>query len=439
MAHLRPRRQRAPGRRAPGWSGSCRHRWAPVRWRTPCGSPSRMRRTGAGPATVVGKFTSGDAQSHATGRIMRAYEVEVRFYAEIAPRVAVRHPRLLFAAIDAGGGLVHAPARGRGGRQPGRRAGRLRRRDGSGRPPPDGRAARTVLGGARPGRQLLGQPGDAGQRRVHRLHRERRVPRASSSATATGSSPPTSPCSRPSSPGWADGWPAPVGRRRWCTRTSGSTTCCSPRATRRRWWSTTRRSTGGAAPTTWPTSSAAASSRTSRRAHVDDLLAGYHEALVDHGVTGYTLDQLRADYRRECFGGLMMAVGASMMVKQTPRGDEMFITNTRRHAQQALDLDALADLSTPEATLAGGAAIRRRARPAVRWSGRAHQRTAPAGHPGVVARSPPWTLTTRTPTTTVRPASGTPASSSGASTIWRWCAGTWPGPSTSTPTCSGCP
>jgi aminoglycoside phosphotransferase (APT) family kinase protein len=81
-----------------------------------------------------------------------------------------------------------------------------------------------------------------------------------------------------------------------------------------------------------------------RRASVDDLLAGYHEALGDHGVTGYAPDQLRADYRRECFGGLMMAVGASMMVKQTARGDEMFITNTRRHAQQAIDLDALADL-----------------------------------------------------------------------------------------------
>ena len=90
-----------------------------------------------------------------------------------------------------------------------------------------------------------------------------------------------------------------------------------------------------------------------RRAHVDDLLAGYHGALVDHGVTGYPLDQLRADYRRECFGGLMMAVGASMMVKQTARGDEMFITNTRRHAQQAIDLDALADLDTPESDRCG--------------------------------------------------------------------------------------
>ncbi|HEX7444430.1 MAG TPA: hypothetical protein VF320_11105, partial [Acidimicrobiales bacterium] len=55
---------------------------------------------GAGPATIVGKFTSQDEQSHATGRMMRAYEVEVRFYAEIAPRVTSRHPRLLFAAID---------------------------------------------------------------------------------------------------------------------------------------------------------------------------------------------------------------------------------------------------------------------------------------------------------------------------------------------------
>ena len=49
---------------------------------------------------MVGKFASGDAQSHATGRIMRAYEVEVRFYAEVAPRVTARHPRLLFAAVD---------------------------------------------------------------------------------------------------------------------------------------------------------------------------------------------------------------------------------------------------------------------------------------------------------------------------------------------------
>jgi len=51
-----------------------------------------------------------------------------------------------------------------------------------------------------------------------------------------------------------------------------------------------------------------------------------------------------ADYRMECFGGLMMGVGASMMVKQTDRGDRMFLASVSRHAQQALDLDALAVL-----------------------------------------------------------------------------------------------
>ena len=43
-----------------------------------------------------------------------------------------------------------------------------------------------------------------------------------------------------------------------------------------------------------------------RAADVDVLVTGYHEALGDHGVTGYTLDELRADYRRECFGGLLL-------------------------------------------------------------------------------------------------------------------------------------
>ena len=58
-----------------------------------------------------------------------------------------------------------------------------------------------------------------------------------------------------------------------------------------------------------------------RRPAADDLIAGYHRALVTHGVDGYPLDALRMDYRRECFGGLLMAVGASMLVQQTERGD----------------------------------------------------------------------------------------------------------------------
>jgi hypothetical protein len=78
-----------------------------------------------------------------------------------------------------------------------------------------------------------------------------------------------------------------------------------------------------------------------RRPAAEDLVAGYHRALVAGGVSDYPLADLVVDYRRECFGGLVMAVGASMLVKQTERGDAMFLTSVRRHAQQSLDLGAL--------------------------------------------------------------------------------------------------
>jgi hypothetical protein len=45
-----------------------------------------------GPATVVGKFASADEQSRGTGLALRAYEVEVRFYREVAARVDARVP-----------------------------------------------------------------------------------------------------------------------------------------------------------------------------------------------------------------------------------------------------------------------------------------------------------------------------------------------------------
>ena len=54
----------------------------------------------------------------------------------------------------------------------------------------------------------------------------------------------------------------------------------------------------------------------------------------------YTLEQLRADARRETFAGLIMAIVASMVVQRTERGDLMFLTTATRHAQHALDVDA---------------------------------------------------------------------------------------------------
>ena len=77
-----------------------------------------------------------------------------------------------------------------------------------------------------------------------------------------------------------------------------------------------------------------------RRAHEQDLLGHYHQALCRRGVRDYPLEQLRADTRRDTFAGLLMAIVASMVVQRTERGDLMFLTSAGRHGQHALDADA---------------------------------------------------------------------------------------------------
>lgn len=81
-----------------------------------------------------------------------------------------------------------------------------------------------------------------------------------------------------------------------------------------------------------------------RRRFGSTLLDGYHRALESEGVQGFDREQLDLEYQRLCFGGLVMTVGASMLVKRTDRGDDMFVTSLARYAQQALDLDAEATL-----------------------------------------------------------------------------------------------
>ena len=77
-----------------------------------------------------------------------------------------------------------------------------------------------------------------------------------------------------------------------------------------------------------------------RRVHEQELLARYHDALVRRGVRDYPLEQLRTDSRRDTFAGILMAIVASMVVQRTERGDLMFLTSATRHAQHALDADA---------------------------------------------------------------------------------------------------
>lgn len=82
-----------------------------------------------------------------------------------------------------------------------------------------------------------------------------------------------------------------------------------------------------------------------RRAVEDELVRRYHDALLDAGVDGYGWDACWEDYRRGTFAGLVMAVAASMMVERTERGDDMFMTMAHRHARHILDLDAPALLA----------------------------------------------------------------------------------------------
>ena len=82
-----------------------------------------------------------------------------------------------------------------------------------------------------------------------------------------------------------------------------------------------------------------------RRAHEEDLVREYHRGLLASGVEGYDWDACWDDYRRFSFGGLIMAIAASMLVVRTDRGDDMFMTMASRHSTQALDLGATEFLS----------------------------------------------------------------------------------------------
>ena len=77
-----------------------------------------------------------------------------------------------------------------------------------------------------------------------------------------------------------------------------------------------------------------------RRPNEEALVRGYHEALVAAGVDDFAWDDCWWAYRRTTFGGLIMAVAASMLVERTERGDAMFMTMASRHSHHALDLGA---------------------------------------------------------------------------------------------------
>ncbi|MCV7259189.1 DUF7064 domain-containing protein [Mycobacterium shimoidei] len=84
-----------------------------------------------------------------------------------------------------------------------------------------------------------------------------------------------------------------------------------------------------------------------RRNHYDALLAAYHEALGPNPPM--TLAEVREGVRGQSFFGVMMAIVSSMLVERTERGDAMFMTMLQRHCEHVLDTDALATLPAPAA------------------------------------------------------------------------------------------
>ena len=81
--------------------------------------------------------------------------------------------------------------------------------------------------------------------------------------------------------------------------------------------------------------------RDTRRAVERDLLREYHADLCARGVSEYSFDTLYDDYRHYSFAVLVVAIAATVIVKQTERGDRLFMHMVTGGAYQALDNDAL--------------------------------------------------------------------------------------------------
>ncbi len=82
-----------------------------------------------------------------------------------------------------------------------------------------------------------------------------------------------------------------------------------------------------------------------RRASEKSLIEIYHQDLLSYGVPDYSLDDCRRDYATFALYQYVVGVGAALTVKQTDRGDRLFVSMVRRAGQHALDLDSIGHLS----------------------------------------------------------------------------------------------
>ncbi|MGO9027378.1 MAG: phosphotransferase family protein [Acidimicrobiales bacterium] len=78
-----------------------------------------------------------------------------------------------------------------------------------------------------------------------------------------------------------------------------------------------------------------------RRATEVELVRGYYEGLRAAGVADFSWDECWRLYRHGSWYGAFLTVAASMLVERTERGDRMFLTDLDRHVRHALDLEAV--------------------------------------------------------------------------------------------------
>lgn len=77
-----------------------------------------------------------------------------------------------------------------------------------------------------------------------------------------------------------------------------------------------------------------------RKAVEKELVRSYYDALLAKGVSHFSWQDCWTAYRRGVYAGFAVTVIASCLVQHTERGDQMFTTMARRHARHALDLGA---------------------------------------------------------------------------------------------------
>ncbi|MEE9416318.1 MAG: phosphotransferase [Acidimicrobiales bacterium] len=78
-----------------------------------------------------------------------------------------------------------------------------------------------------------------------------------------------------------------------------------------------------------------------RAEHEQRLVRVYYDELARQGVSDYSFEQCWASYRLGSLQGPLIAILGSIGVKQTERGDEMFMAMIRRSGEQVRHLDAL--------------------------------------------------------------------------------------------------